>query len=102
MTIIMMLNGKINFTFMEILKFMDSGTKEEFFSHSIRPKFKYKFLDENIVSDYRFYYKPRVDDLKIIFLSMSLKISIATFYEALSIDLNYTNKYNSRYDGVKL
>ena len=28
-----------------------------------------------------------------------LKISIATFYEALTIDLNYTNKYNSRYDG---
>ena len=32
-------------------------------------------------------------------LEHELKISIATFYEALTIDLNYTNKYNSRYDG---
>ena len=71
----------------------------EFFRHSIRPKWKYKFLDENILIDYRFYYKPRVDDFNDYLLEHELKISIATFYEALSIDLNYTNKYNSRYDG---
>ena len=74
----------------------------EFFRHSIRPKWKYKFLDENILVDYRFYYKPRVDDLNDYLLEHELKISIATFYEALSIDLNYTNKYNSRYDGVTI
>ena len=39
---------------------------------------------------------------KIIFWNTSLKISIATFYDALSINLNYTDKYNSRYDGVKI
>jgi len=72
----------------------------EFFRHSIRPKWKYKFLDDNIVLDYRFYYKPRVDDFDDYLLEHELKISIATFYEALSIDLNYTNKYNSRYDGA--
>ena len=78
---------------------MEVGAKE-FFRHSIRPKWKYKFFDDNVLLDYRFYYKPRVDDIKDYLLEHELKISIATFYEALSIDLNYTNKYNSRYDGV--
>ena len=53
-----------------------------------------------MIFDYRFYYKPRVDDFKDYLLEHELKISIATFYDALSIDLNYTDKYNSRYDGV--
>mgnify|MGYP001201437433 FL=1 len=75
---------------------------EEFFRHSIRPKLKLKLFDDNVVFDYRFYYKPRVDDFKDYLLEHELKISIATFYEALSIDLNYTDKYNSRYDGVSI
>lgn len=75
---------------------------KEFFRHSIRPKWKYKFFDDNVLLDYRFYYKPRVDDVNDYLLEHELKISIATFYEALSIDLNYTNKYNSRYDGVSI
>ena len=75
---------------------------EEFFRHSIRPKLKLKLFDDNIVFDYRFYYKPRVDDFKDYLLEHELKVSIATFYDALSIDLNYTNKYNSRYDGVSI
>ena len=41
-----------------------------------------------------------MDDVNDYLLEHELKISIATFYEALSIDLNYTNKYNSRYDEV--
>ena len=80
---------------------IEAGPKE-FFRHSIRPKWKYKFLDDNILVDYRFYYKPRVNDLSDYLLEHELKISIATFYEALSIDLNYTNKFNSRYDGVTI
>ena len=75
---------------------------ESFFRHSIRPKFKFKFMDGNLVFDYRFYYKPRVDDFNDYLLEHELKISIATFYELLYIDLNYTNKYNSRYDGTKV
>ena len=75
---------------------------EEFFRHSIRPKLKLKLFDDNVVFDYRFYYKPRVDDFKDYLLEHELKISIATFYDALSIDLNYTDKYNSRYDGVSI
>jgi len=75
---------------------------ESFFRHSIRPKFKLKLLDGNVVFDYRFYYKPRVDNFEDYLLEHELKISIATFYEALNIDLNYTNKYNSRYDGVSI
>jgi len=75
---------------------------ESFFRHSIRPKFKLKLLDGNVVFDYRFYYKPRVDNFEDYLLEHELKITIATFYEALNIDLNYTNKYNSRYDGVSI
>ncbi len=75
---------------------------ESFFRHSIRPKFKLKLMDGNLVFDYRFYYKPRVDDFKDYLLEHELKISIATFYELLYIDFNYTNKYNSRYDGTNI
>ena len=75
---------------------------ESFFRHSIRPKIKLKFMDGNLVFDYRFYYKPRVDDFKDYLLEHELKISIATFYELLYIDFNYTNKYNSRYDGTSI
>ena len=76
--------------------------ENQFFRHSIRPKIKLKLMDGNIVFDYRFYYKPRVDDFKDYLLEHELKITIATFYEALNIDLNYTNKYNSRYDGTNI
>ena len=75
---------------------------DEFFRHSIRPKIKLKLFDDNLVFDYRFYYKPRVDNFDDYLLEHELKISIATFYELLTIDLNYTNKYNSRYDGIKI
>jgi len=78
------------------------GGKTEFFRHSIRPKFKVKLFDDNVVFDYRFYYKPKIDDFGDYLLEHELKISIATFYEALNIDLNYTNKYNTRYDGVSI
>ena len=76
------------------------ATDSSFFRHSIRPKYKVKLFDGNLVFDYRFYYKPRVDNFDDYLLEHELKISLATFYDALSIDLNYTNKYNSRYDGV--
>ena len=70
----------------------------EFLRHSIRPKFKIKLFDENIVFDYRFYFKPKVEDFNDYLLEHELKISIATFYELLTVDLNYSHKYNSRYD----
>ncbi len=75
---------------------------EEFFRHSIRPKIKIKLFNESLVFDYRFYYKPKVDDFEDYLLEHELKVSIATFYEALTIDLNYSNKYNARYDGVNI
>ena len=88
----------------EYFEYTDSTEKkaESFFRHSIRPKIKLKLMDGNIVLDYRFYYKPRVDDFEDYLLEHELKITIATFYEALNIDLNYTNKYNSRYDGTNI
>ena len=75
---------------------------EEFFRHSIRPKIKLKLFNDNLVFDYRFYYKPKVDDFEDYLLEHELKVSLATFYEALTIDFTYTNKYNSRYDGTNI
>jgi len=69
----------------------------EFFRHSIRPKFKKKFFDDNILFDYRFYFKPKVDDFEDYLLEHEVKLSISTFYELLNIDLNYSNKFNARY-----
>ena len=88
----------------EYFEYTDSteAPAESFFRHSIRPKIKLKLMDGNIVFDYRFYYKPRVDNFDDYLLEHELKITIATFYEALNIDLNYTNKYNSRYDGTNI
>ena len=80
----------------------DLDSTSEFLRHSIRPKFKIKLFDENIVFDYRFYFKPKVEDFNDYLLEHELKISIATFYELLSIELNYSNKYNSRYDGTNI
>ena len=66
--------------------------------HSIRPKIKLKLFEGNIVFDYRFYYKPNVSDFDDYLLVNELKISIATFYEALSLSINYNDSYNSQYD----
>jgi len=77
-------------------------TESSFLRHSFRPKYKVRLFDGNVVFDYRFYFKPRVDNFDEYLLEHELKISIVTFYEALSVDLNYTNKYNSRYDGVSI
>jgi len=77
-------------------------TDSSFFRHSIRPKYKVKLFDGNVVFDYRFYFKPRIDNFDDYLLEHELKISIVTFYEALSVDFNYTNKYNARYDGVSI
>ena len=77
-------------------------TDSSFFRHSIRPKYKVTLFDGNVVFDYRFYFKPRLDNFDDYLLEHDLKISIVTFYEALSVNFNYTNKYNSRYDGVSI
>jgi hypothetical protein len=84
----------------EYVEYTDStkSKPESFYRHSIRPKFKVKLFDDNVVFDYRFYYKPRVDDFNDYLLEHELKISIATFYELLTVNLNYSHKYNSRYD----
>ena len=65
-------------------------TDSSFFRHSIRPKYKVKLFDGNVAFDYRFYFKPRIDNFDDYLLEHELKISIVTFYEALSVDFNYT------------
>jgi len=95
-------------TFIEDEYYYDSGEWEYEFStfdstrtltrHSIRPKVKWKVLDGNVVFDYRFYYKPNISDFDDYLLVNELKISISTFYEALSLSINYNDSYNSQYD----
>lgn len=77
------------------------GGENKFFRHSIRPKIKFKLFDENLVLDYRFYYKPRIDDFEDFLLEHELKITLSTFYEAVNVNFNFTNKYNSRYDPAR-
>jgi len=77
---------------------IDLGAQSNFFRHSFRPKIKLKFFEDNLVFDYRFYYKPRVDNFEDFLLEHELKISLTTFYEAINLNLNFSNKYNSRYD----
>ena len=78
------------------------GGENNFFRHSIRPKVKLKLFDDNLVFDYRFYYKPKVGNFeemkKDFLLEHELKITLSTFYEAINVNFNFTNKYNSRYD----
>ena len=77
------------------------GGEQKFWRHSFRPKIKLKLFDNNVVFDYRFYFKPKTDDWEDFLLENELKITIATFYEAVTIDFSYTDKYNSRYDPAR-
>ena len=70
----------------------------DFARHSIRPRLKLSFFEGNILFDYRFYYKPKIDDFEDYLLENELKINISTFYEALSIYIEYKDSFNSRYD----
>ena len=77
------------------------GGEQKFWRHSFRPKIKLKLFDNNVVFDYRFYFKPKTDDWEDFLLENELKITIATFYEAVTIAFSYTDKYNSRYDPAR-
>ncbi len=85
----------------EVTDSVNLGGEQKFWRHSIRPKIKLKLFDNNVVFDYRFYFKPKTDDWEDFLLENELKITIATFYEAVTIDFSYTDKYNSRYDPAR-
>jgi len=85
----------------EVTDSVNLGGELKFWRHSIRPKIKLKLFDNNVVFDYRFYFKPKTDDWEDFLLENELKITIATFYEAVTIDFSYTDKYNSRYDPAR-
>jgi len=93
--------GEKYWEYTDSTQFKTGGKSKQFFRHSIRPKFKIKLFDDNLIFDYRFYFKPKVDKWKDYLLEHELKISFVTFYEALSIDFSYTDKYNARYDLTK-
>ena len=89
------------------LSYAFMSEKEEYNSlktfarHSIRPKMKLKLSDGAMVFDYRLFYKPKVDNSEYLFEN-DLKVSIATFYEMLTIDLNFKHAFNSRYADNKI
>jgi len=93
--------GEKYWEYTDSTQYTTGGKSKQFFRHSIRPKFKIKLFDDNLIFDYRFYFKPKVDDWEDYLLEHELKISFVTFYEALSIDFSYTDKYNARYDLTK-
>jgi hypothetical protein len=49
--------------------------------------------------DLRTFYKPRVDDFEDFLLENVLVLSIATFYDALSVDITFQHMFNSKYKG---
>ena len=69
--------------------------------HSIRPKVKFVLNDGAAVIDYRTYYKPKLDMSEYLWEN-ELKISLATFYELLSIDFSFKHSFNSRYDDSEI
>ena len=70
-----------------------------FSRHSIRPKIKLILADGGFFMDLRTFYKPRVDDFEDFLLENVLVLSIATFYDALSVDITFQHKFNSKYEG---
>ena len=72
---------------------------ETFSRHSFRPKIKLVLSEGALFMDYRAFYKPRVDDLNDYLLENTLVLSIATFYEALSVDVTLQHSFNSKYEG---
>ena len=66
--------------------------------HSLRPKVKFVLNDGAAVIDYRTFYKPRVDDTNEYLWENEVRISLATFYELLSIEFSFNHSFNSRYD----
>ena len=72
---------------------------ETFSRHSFRPKLKLVLSEGAFFMDYRAFYKPRVDDFDDYLLENTLLLSIATFYDALSVDITLKHSFNSKYDG---
>ena len=70
-----------------------------FSRHSIRPKVKLVLADGAFFMDWRTFYKPRVDDTEDFLLENVLVFSVATFYDALSVDITLSQSYNSKYEG---
>ena len=72
-----------------------------FSRHSIRPKVKLVMADGAFFMDWRSFYKPRVDDTEDYLLENVLVFSIATFYDALSVDITLSHSFVSKYEGNK-
>ena len=72
---------------------------ETFSRHSIRPKVKLVLADGAFFMDWRAFYKPKVTDTEDFLLENVLVFSIATFYDALSVDITLSHSFNSKYEG---
>ena len=70
-----------------------------FARHSIRPKVKLVLADGAFFMDWRSFYKPRVDNTDDYLLENVLVFSIATFYDALSVDITLSHSLTVKYEG---
>ena len=70
-----------------------------FARHSIRPKIKLVLSEGALFFDLRTFYKPKVDDFDDYLLENIAVLSIATFSDALTIDVTLKHSFNSRYKG---
>ena len=72
---------------------------DTFARHSIRPKVKLVLSDGAFFMDWRAFYKPKVGDTDDYLLENIIVFSIATFYDALSVDITLNHSFNSKYEG---
>ena len=78
-------------------KYIDDATATILYRHSIRPKYKRNFESLGLFIDWQIFYKPKFDDSNEYLLNNVVILSFQTFHEALTLDISYNYKFNSRY-----
>ena len=78
-------------------KYTDDATATILYRHSIRPKYKRNFESLGLFVDWQIFYKPKFDDSNEYLLNNVVILSFQTFHEALTLDISYNYKFNSRY-----
>ncbi|HIC39557.1 MAG TPA: DUF481 domain-containing protein, partial [Candidatus Marinimicrobia bacterium] len=78
-------------------KYTDDATATILYRHSFRPKYKRNFESLGLFIDWQIFYKPKFDDSNEYLLNNVVILSFQTFHEALTLDISYNYKFNSRY-----
>lgn len=79
-------------------KYTDDSIHTLLYRHSFRPKYKRKFESLGLFMDWQIFYKPRFDDYNKYLLKNILVLSFQTFSDALTLDISYQYKFNSKYE----